>query len=543
MCINLVPYYIKIATEYETICAGPHQQFYVLQENKWISAEDLRPRQHLFTPLSQTAVIIHIETVKESTRVYRLTTADHTFCVSPYGFWAHNTDPATAALNMGYVLTLNPVVATIGATVALSTAAALLLYESWNNQEPQQTNNEESLDDFYIHERNYYAKRKKELLTLKQKLVDSKKGLEKIAQLCRNQHLNFSSDFLQPLKFDIPQCLKNNLSVGQEHKLTEQQRQKLTTLREKDLLRIENEIIELQMALSFHFNELIERVHAAFERYEKYSSPISTLISQWSGYRVHITEKLSLQNYESSVKALFLIEKAENCLTELTLATNYYKSHKKDSVIKKTTNVGKIIPTIEKDVARKETLLKQGKEIFGRNKSVEETYLSSRRTIKINELYQNILKAIHAEAEEYETNALNNAHQKYKATQRHAATLSCTEEKDQSPCACNCKGNSVSCGCPQGCPCGKKVRIINTVTKTDFFNCKRIKDNYHHFQKNVYRLKPGGQEIVKNAYYLEWDYDHNEVEVYNKNNKHLGALDPQTMKLYKQAQCNRSPFK
>lgn len=74
-------------------------------------------------------------------------------------------------------------------------------------------------------------------------------------------------------------------------------------------------------------------------------------------------------------------------------------------------------------------------------------------------------------------------------------------------------------------------RVVNTMTKAEFF--KSIKDDYEYYRDNAYRLKDNGVAIIKNAYYLVWDNLHNDVEVYNKAEKHLGSLDPIKKILYK----------
>jgi hypothetical protein len=40
--------------------------------------------------------------------------------------------------------------------------------------------------------------------------------------------------------------------------------------------------------------------------------------------------------------------------------------------------------------------------------------------------------------------------------------------------------------------------------------------------------------------YYEWDYTHNDIEVYDKNGKHLGSMDPTTGEMYKPAVDGRS---
>jgi hypothetical protein len=34
---------------------------------------------------------------------------------------------------------------------------------------------------------------------------------------------------------------------------------------------------------------------------------------------------------------------------------------------------------------------------------------------------------------------------------------------------------------------------------------------------------------------LQWDYDHGDIEAYNAGKKHMGSIDPKTLKLYKNA--------
>lgn len=109
------------------------------------------------------------------------------------------------------------------------------------------------------------------------------------------------------------------------------------------------------------------------------------------------------------------------------------------------------------------------------------------------------------------------------------------------PCTCGCGCFRPTCTCGCRCICGnicgkgevEKERKINEIEKPEFFNNPRIKSNYEHYRKEVYRLKPNGTPVAKNAEYLHWDKLHKDVEVYSKTEKHLGSLDPKTLKLYK----------
>ncbi len=75
-------------------------------------------------------------------------------------------------------------------------------------------------------------------------------------------------------------------------------------------------------------------------------------------------------------------------------------------------------------------------------------------------------------------------------------------------------------------------RKKNTISKTEFFNKEVIKQNYEYYKNGAYKRKPN-KSGIENAEFLKWDHLHNEVEAYSKNQKHIGAIDPQSLKIYK----------
>lgn len=77
-------------------------------------------------------------------------------------------------------------------------------------------------------------------------------------------------------------------------------------------------------------------------------------------------------------------------------------------------------------------------------------------------------------------------------------------------------------------------RIINTITKAEFF--RQLKDQYEHWKDGIYRLKDRAIGLLDGkAEFLKWDNLHNDVEVYNRSERHMGSLDPKTLQLYKGA--------
>ena len=71
----------------------------------------------------------------------------------------------------------------------------------------------------------------------------------------------------------------------------------------------------------------------------------------------------------------------------------------------------------------------------------------------------------------------------------------------------------------------KKVRKTN-VEKANTKVWKALKQ----FRKDI---KTNGLRGSKRQYY-QWDFEKNEIEVYNRHGKHMGAMDPTTGEIYKQ---------
>lgn len=80
-------------------------------------------------------------------------------------------------------------------------------------------------------------------------------------------------------------------------------------------------------------------------------------------------------------------------------------------------------------------------------------------------------------------------------------------------------------------------RKTNKISCTEFFHRADIKKDYKFYKNTsrgkVYRRKPGAKGLGKKAEYIQWDHTHNDVEVYNKAENHIGCYDPATNNLYK----------
>ncbi len=74
-------------------------------------------------------------------------------------------------------------------------------------------------------------------------------------------------------------------------------------------------------------------------------------------------------------------------------------------------------------------------------------------------------------------------------------------------------------------------RITNvTKQESDVFN------SFERVKGKSYRTSGSG----KNTRYYDWDYTHNDIEVYDKYGRHLGSMDPVTGEMYKEAVKGRT---
>lgn len=77
----------------------------------------------------------------------------------------------------------------------------------------------------------------------------------------------------------------------------------------------------------------------------------------------------------------------------------------------------------------------------------------------------------------------------------------------------------------------EKSRITNTPQDLAD-SMKEIKKDYEwDNQRGVWKMKDNGKEIIDKVEYLKEDRLHNEIEMYDKRGRHLGALDPKTRQI------------
>lgn len=266
--------------------------------------------------------------------------------------------------------------------------------------------------------------------------------------MCRKQKLNFTYKFLSPLAVKSFELVEKDL-LCKENSLNEEQKEILREKRDDILLALEEEIIELQSALSFHCNELVERIQSAFKRYDAHISSVKKAIAEWNSHVNAMKKAIVLQNFELPLKALNLIEVIEERILEFKVVINYYKDQHNAHIIKQTTNILQVIQTTEQIINKKEDFFKEEKKRFLSCISIEEKYLTDHH-INVKSLKNSILLKIIKETKEAELKECNDVNKKYLNTPRHQPTLTKSKTNNSSPCSCGCKcfyQSACACNC------------------------------------------------------------------------------------------------
>jgi hypothetical protein len=508
--------YLEIKTDQDVIYAGIKQKFYLTCLDNWITAGELKIGDQILSLSNTNSVVRDIRCVQQEAFLYQLTTNNHLLTVSQSQLLAHNADLVLSPIAIGCISVINPVTATIGVTLALS-AGALLVYQKMHKKRAL-----ESIEKVEINldecERLYYEERRNELLNLKKELVAVQNGL---LLLDPSSKKSFTNIFLPYIKCDIK--IKNNFFTRNQ--------------RELHLRTLEEETIELQTQICFHFAELMKRVEHACEKYDAHCARENIFAYDWNSNLKNIPINTAYILFEKIVQALELLSIIENRLAELEIVCGYYKQLKKGSILKKSTNIDLALIYISKITDKSKKNVNKSKSLQENNKKIVIDFLQSKYA-PVDAIEKNVLTLCTVQTQQEESQELERAHTTYKQIPRHSVAISQTSTA--LPCPCNCGCKRFECGCTCGCPC-KKERKVNQVTKQEFFNCPIIRANYEHYRNGIYKLKTRGNPIVKNAEYLQWDHLHNDVEVYSDSETHLGSLDPKTMNLYKPPVRNR-PF-
>ncbi|HLJ31462.1 MAG TPA: polymorphic toxin-type HINT domain-containing protein [Candidatus Babeliales bacterium] len=517
IAITLVKEYVRLTIDSTVIRVGCDQQYCVVSDHVWTAASNLKPGDYVLTHMGECCKISATQIMRKELFLYSFSVEDHIFCIAPDDICVHNSHALAlqaAAVYWGYITTVNPIVATVGIATALSSIA----HKAYHDYTQRFSLSDTPIpQEVLLAERSYYEQRKVSLQVVKQELLCVKNDLLHIKALCGN---GASQQLLQQNNITNA-CTDNALlkiSAAQEMQLSDKQKIDLRTLREADLAAIEQDIIVLQCMLALHCNTVIEQVQAVLVEYKIAKEQINLTRNVWNNNKHNITDSLALRSYKTELIEEYVAHKLSQRIDELKALINYYHNCRNKECLKISTNITDCLQTLERLISQWESDLQKEKSCFTHNMSISAQYFVD-RGISISGI-KNETKDILEKAQK------DNARKTLAQLKQELSSM-------------------VSCGGPYKDPKNDKEndqdnkRVVNTTTKTEFF--KKVKDQYEHCGNDLYRRKSSAKGI-ENAEYLRWDYCHSDVEAYTASRKHLGSINPQTLKLYKGPVVGRKPF-
>lgn len=514
-----VKQYVRLVIDDTVLCVGCDQQYCVLPEHIWVAAQDIKVGDCLLNHAHECCKVSFAQVIRKELLLYALTVEDHILCIAPYDICAHNTQALVLGVSsvcLGYITAINPIMATIGIATAFSSIA----YKAYQDYIHRSSLNDSAAvlpQEVLLAERFYYEQRKVSLETIRQELLSVKSDLLNIKALCGNSctHQLLQQNNITHVCNQYP-LLK--IAVEQEMQLSDKQKIDLRALREAELVAIEQDIIILQNTLALHCNAVIEQVQSAFIEYDNIREQTSSARVLWNKNAKNINYPIALALYKAEVLEEHLIMQLNQKFDELKALANYYRSMH-SNCLKESTNIIDSLEKVESVITQYDQEFQKAKVIVKQNISVVEEHFA-RRGISV-------------------TGIRNETKNVLEQAQKNNTSKTFAQIKNQ-------LSNMVSSGGPYKDPKDNEPekdlenkRVVNTMTKTEFF--QKVRDQYEYWQNNIYRRKCGAKGI-ENAEYLRWDHLHNDVEAYTAGRKHLGSINPHTLRLYKGPVIGRKPF-
>lgn len=356
---NQIEKFIKISAGREIIYSGFNQKFYLPEKNDWIAAQDITSAEAVYSPID----------------IYRIEVEDHNFCITQSDIVVHNSyviaQSASSLLNIGRMALKNPI-KIVGITSNLDKAYLGLDKLEFEKSE-NKTNSPEQINN--LTERTNYEKTRSELCKLRSDFLKLKDELDQLIKSKRPREINFTNALLNPIKPKDTSNFNLRLTPAQEAKYSDEQRANLKKLRQAELDQIEKQILDLQIALGFHFNELIDSRNKALEEHDKLNSEIDQSVNLWNSNLNNITVNIAVSRYESIFTNEDSLKNIENKNQELKFSIEYYKNIKNGTLLKKTTNISDLFDQEEKNILATEQSIYKSRNINIGNQRIVEDFL------------------------------------------------------------------------------------------------------------------------------------------------------------------------
>lgn len=384
---NQIKKYIKISVGNEIVYTGFNQQFYLPEKNDWVIALHISPSS-----------VNYAEIISRPVDIYCIEVEDHSFCITPRDIVVHNSfiiGPSTALiLNIGRMILRYPI------EIA---SVASCLEKAYLNRDKLEVEKEENKINKPIKindtpERTNYEKHRSELFELRNDFLRIKDELNQLIECQSFREINFTKALFNAIKSADVSSLNLILLPTQESQYNDEQKTNLRKLRQSELDQIKQQILELQIALAFHFNELIDARNRAIADDNSLILVVNQSVNLWNANLENITDNTAMSNYESILTSEDSLKNIENRNQELQVAIKYYKNIKNGCILKRTTNISDLIAQEEKKILATEQLISQSRNRNSINQKIVETFLI-RRNIHIVGLATNLNSKIKKQRE------------------------------------------------------------------------------------------------------------------------------------------------
>ena len=377
---KLTDRYIKISTEHEIVCAALDQKFYLAQEDRWISAKNIKISDLLFLKKADSSLVKNIEIREDIMPLYTLTVEDHIFFITSDDIMVHNAHLAIsntlALFHVGRIAIKHAASEILALTVMVADR-----YRDQNTIkliEKPQAHTDSKITA--TQERIQYEKTLTDLHRLRTDFLTIKNSLDSLLKQNFPSQLIFSNTFLQRIKLQEIPDLHLKISPEQELAYNDQQKEQLRVLRQTELNQLEKQISEIQIALAFHINELIDARNKALDQYTDLLPAISASIKEWNNNKQRMIDSIAVRHYEHiHAKAEDLLNNIEQKNKELKIAFQFYKHAHNGNLLKKTTNLLELITAEEKSILATEQLIHKERSSNSDNQKIVEGYLLLRK--------------------------------------------------------------------------------------------------------------------------------------------------------------------
>ena len=354
---------------------------------------------------------------------YQLTTEHHGFYIYPYEF-VHNMDVAcissAGTLCVGVLEFFNPVTLLLGALVPL-TVYAVDYYQS-KKQLSQSSVLQRALqdNDSVRAVRLYYETKRKELVDMHQELLQLKNNLSTMLKSRYKETATFSSVLLSAYSYKAYKIsLLPNLSV--EIGYAPSQKEQLLHIRDQELKGLQAKIVEIEVMLGLHVNELVEQCGALYGELQEHIKVVQESVALWNHHRNNLWYELVIKGYQASFVQEFLSTLLEQKIKELEFVASYY-NRLSSTIFRRSSNLYQVLSDqLSMNNKRLQSLVECNKNLY-HWRQLDEEYLRGIGALTF-ELVSDIKNKAKYRIVEYEQTALLQAKKKKQSMKEYQQEL------------------------------------------------------------------------------------------------------------------------